>query len=600
MTDLAQITRSTAYAAKPWRAHYDAGVPETLAPYPTHPVHEFLAKTAARIPQNAAVITSAHLPIVGRQKAILTYAQLETQANALAAALVALGLKKGDRAAIIMPNCVQFVIAYYAILKAGGVVCATNPTYPAEKMAVQIADSGATFALVLSKFYDILKQAQPKTSVKQVIVTNIKEYLPPLARTLFTIAKEKKDGHRVTLAAGDLEFQALLTQYAGQKATVAVMPSDYAMFQYTGGTTGVPKAAMATHAAIIANTLQCKAWLTTGLPGEKEVFMAAIPLFHVYGIVSVLNLAVGVGASMLMIANPRETKEVLEVITAYKPTMFNGVPAMYNAINIHPDVLAGKYNLRSVRVCVSGSAPLPPTTKQKFEALTGGRLVEGYGLSETPTACIVNPCNGENRHGAIGLPMTDVEARIVSLDDGLTEVPPGEIGELCIHGPQLFDGYWNMPTETHNSLRVDADGKKWLYTGDVARMDPDGFFYIVDRKKDMAIIGGFNVYPNNVEKTLMEHPAISEAAVAAIQHPDKPGQEALKAWVLLKPGASCTQEELIAFAEKKLARYEVPTRIEVAQDLPRTTVGKVLRRELQENEKMQVARKLNVQKPDRA
>lgn len=570
--------------SKPWLKNYDAGVPASLMPYPTHPVHEFLSMSAKRTPDNVAVVTSAHVPVAGRLKAEFTYRELEAQANALSAALAANGVKKGDRVAIVMPNCTQFVIAFYAILKAGAIVCATNPTYPAQKMRDQLQDSGATIAIVLSKFYPVVKEAQAGTQVRTIISTNIKEYLPGVAATLFTLAKEKKDGHRVELATGDLQFKDLLKQYAGQSVSVPVTPQDYAIFQYTGGTTGVPKAAMATHAAIVANTLQCRSWLTTGIPSEKEVFMAAIPLFHVYGLVSVLSFGIGIGARLLMVSNPRDIKEVLDVIETYQPTIFNGVPAMYNAININPDVLAGKYNLRSIRACVSGSAPLPPATKRKFEELTGGKLVEGFGMSETPTACIVNPLNGSVRPGMIGLPIPDVDARIVSLEDGTTELAPGEVGELIVWGPQLFSGYWNMPTETSNALRTGPDGKKWLYTGDIARMDEDGFFGIVDRKKDMAIIGGFNVYPTNVEKILAEHPAVSEAAVAAIQHPDKPGQEALKAWVLVKPGHSVTPDELIKFAETRMARYEVPTRIEIAQDLPRTTVGKVLRRELVQTE----------------
>jgi long-chain acyl-CoA synthetase len=569
---------------KPWLKFYDPGVPPSLMPYPTHPVHEFLTNSANRIPNNSAVVTTAHVPVAGRLRADLTYRALEDQANALAAALVAMGVKKGDRIALVLANSAQFVIGYYAILKAGGVVCATNPTYPAPKMAAQLKDCGATVVIVMSLFYNLVKGIQAETDIKHVIVTNVKEYLHPLARTLFTVAKEKKDGHRVERKPEDHDFQSLLQQYAGQKANVAVSPSDYALFQYTGGTTGIPKAAMATHAAIVANTLQCKVWLTTGLPGEKEVFMGAIPLFHVYGIVSVLNLSVGIGACIVMVPNPRDTKEVLEVINTYKPTIFNGVPAMYNAININPDVLAGKYNLRSIRACVSGSAPLPTATKRKFEELTGGKLVEGYGMSETPTAAIVNPLNGTIKEGSIGLPISDVDVRIVELDNPTQDVQPGDVGELLIHGPQLFSGYWNMPTETQNALRKGPDGRVWLHTGDVARMDDDGYFYIVDRKKDMAIIGGYKIYPTNVERVLAEHPAIAEVAVASIAHPDKPGQEALKAWVMIKPGKDLTAEELIKFAEARLASYEVPRRIEFAREFPRTTVGKVLRRELVQSE----------------
>jgi long-chain acyl-CoA synthetase len=567
---------------KRWLKHYDSGVAASLD-YPSHPVHDFLTRTVAKTPNASATLVSAHLPVVGRQHSELTYQQINEQSDALAAALVDMGVKKGDRVAIVLANSVQFVITYFAILKAGGIVCATNPTYPGPKMAAQLKDCGATVVIVMSLFYNLIKEVQSQTDIKQVIVTNYKEYLPPLAKFLFTLAKEKKDGHRITKADSDHDFQDILTRYAGKKSTVQVTSSDYALFQYTGGTTGTSKAAMATHAAIVANSLQIKAWLNWSSP-EQIVLMASIPLFHVYGLVSVLNFTVSVGGKMLLVPNPRDTKEVLETIHTFKPSIYNGVPAMYNAINVNEDVKAGKYDIRSVKYCISGSAPLPPATKRQFEAITGGTLVEGFGMSETPTAAIVNPLRGKNPEGSIGLPISDVDIKIISLEDGVTELGIGDVGELCVAGPQLFSGYWNNAADTANTLRKDSSGKAWVHTGDIARVDEDGFVYIVDRKKDMAIIGGFNVYPNNVEKVLAEHPAVQEAAVAAIKHPDKPGQEALKAWVMIKPGSSVTSEELIKFAEGRLARYEVPTRIEFAQDFPRTTVGKVLRRELAQSE----------------
>jgi long-chain acyl-CoA synthetase len=337
---------------------------------------------------------------------------------------------------------------------------------------------------------------------------------------------------------------------------------------------------MATHKAIVANTLQCKSFLSSGgNPGEDEVFLGSAPMFHAYGLVAVLNFAVGIGAKIVLVINPRDTQDVLENIHTHRPTIFNGVPAMYNAINNHPLVKEGKINLRSIRACISGSAPLPPEVKKRFEELSGGSLREGFGMSEAPTATHCNPLKGENRSASIGLPMPDMEMKIVSLDDGVTEVAVGEVGELIMHGPQLMLGYHGMPTETNNVLR-ELDGKKWLYTGDIARMDEDGYFYIVDRKKDMALIGGFNVYPTVIEKVISEHPAVLEVGVAAIPHPDKVGQEALKAWVVLKPDQSVTEKELIDHCTKSLARYEVPTRIAFVKELPKTAIGKTLRREL--------------------
>ena len=572
------------YADRPWTKTYDPGTPKTLEPYPAITVQQFLQDRAKKTPDNVALVSSAHVPVFGRVASSITYAELDRQSDALAAALFDLGLKKGDRVALVMPNIAAFVISYYAVLKAGGVVAATNPTYPPDKMQFQINDSDATIVITMSLFYNMLKQIQPKTKVKTMIVTNVKEYLPPVAKFLFTLAKEKKDGHRIeSLAPGDHWFQDVLAKYAGKKATVDVTPDDLALFQYTGGTTGVSKAAMATHQALVANTLQMRAWLLGDDPdgGEKDSFLGAIPMFHSFGMVAVLNVALGIGSQIIMVPNARDIGDLLDNINTFKPTLFHGVPALYNAINNYPDVKSGKVDLKSIRVCVSGSAPLPPATKREFERLSGGTLLEGFGMSEAPTASHCNPVKGENRAGSIGLPLPDMEVRIVSLDDGETEVPVGEVGELIMTGPQIMIGYHGMPTETANAIR-EKEGKRWLYSGDIARMDENGYFYIVDRKKDMALIGGFNVYPNTIEKVLTDHPAVLEAGVAAIPHPDpdKAGQEALKAWIVVRPDQKVTEKELIAYCESHLARYEVPTRFAFVAELPKTTVGKTLRREL--------------------
>ncbi|MBL8154648.1 MAG: AMP-binding protein, partial [Anaerolineae bacterium] len=282
-----------------------------------------------------------------------------------------------------------------------------------------------------------------------------------------------------------------------------------------------------------------------------------------------------------LVPNARDIPDLLDVVNTFKPSLFHAVPALYNAINNHPDVKAGKIDLHSIRACVSGSAPLPPSTKAEFERLSGGTLLEGFGMSEIPTASHCNPLRGENRTGSIGLPLPDMDVRIVSLDDGVTEVPIGEVGELIVSGPQIMTGYHGMPTETSNVLRQ-KDGKSFIYTGDIARMDEDGYFYIVDRKKDMALIGGYNVYPTGVEKVISDHPAVLEVGVAAVPHPDKDkaGQESLKAWVVLRPGMTVTEKELVEFCTAKLARYEVPTRFAFISELPKTAVGKTLRREL--------------------
>ncbi|NDJ77250.1 MAG: long-chain fatty acid--CoA ligase, partial [Chloroflexi bacterium] len=506
------------YAEKPWLRNFDNNVPPSLQPYPDHSLHHFLIEAGTHHGDSVATLSSAHLPVVGRVKKTLSYREVNAHSDALAAALVDMGLQKGERVAILMPNCAQFVITFFAILKAGGVVVAVNPTFPARKIQDTLIDSGATMAITLSLFYEALKGVQAMTSVQQVIVTNVKEYLPGLAKFLFTVAREKKEGHRIEKRPDDHWFQDVLTRYAGKKPGVEVVPDDLAIFQYTGGTTGIPKAAMSTHRALVANSLQCIAWLSR--EGVEDIFIAAIPLFHVFGMVAVMSFAVAKHSAMLMVPNARDIDDVVDVIHQYRPTIFMGVPALFNAINNHEGVKAGKYDLSSIYACISGSAPLPPSTKRRFEELSGGVILEGFGMSEAPTASHVNPVRGENRPGSIGLPFPDMEMRIVDLDDEVTDVPVGEIGELLMHGPQLMRGYHGMPTETANALREGPDGKLWLYTGDIARMDEDGYFYIVDRKKDMALIGGFNVYPRNVEDVLMEHPAVREVGVAAIPHPD--------------------------------------------------------------------------------
>jgi long-chain acyl-CoA synthetase len=585
----------TTYTERPWTARYDAHVPKSLMPYPEIPLHETLRQSAREFPNNPALVSSAHLPVLGRVGGAVNYGELDALSDAFGAGLVEMGLKKGDRVVIVMPNCVQFVIAFYGILKAGGVVAATNPTYPAEKMQFQINDCNAEFVVCLTMFYKMLKEIQPRTSLKKIIVANIKEYLPAPAKLLFTLAREKKGGHYLEAPAqGDAWFQDVLTRNAGKKPSVQVTPADLAIFQYTGGTTGVSKAAMATHGALVANTTQCRAFFM-GMEKKsapEEVFMGAIPLFHVFGMVAVLSFAIGLGSRIVLVPNAREIPDVLGVIATYKPTLFMGVPALYNAINNHADVQSGKVSLRSIKFCLSGSAPLPPPTKREFERLSGGKLMEGFGMSECPTASHCNPIYGEIRTGSIGFPLPDMDMRIVSLDDGVTDLPVGEVGELVMSGPQVMTGYHNMPTETNNVLRQ-HNGKTWLYTGDIARMDEDGYFYIVDRKKDMALIGGFNVYPNNVEKVISEHPAVLEVGVAAVPHAEKEGQESLKAWVVVRPGMSVTADELVKHAEKHLARYEVPTRFSFVDALPKTAVGKTLRRELVQIEMAEREKALN-------
>jgi long-chain acyl-CoA synthetase len=574
------------YADKPWLKHYDAGVPHSLAPYPDHGVHEFLRQAAKQFPTKPALITTARLPIVGHQAQHLTFAELDAQSDALAAALIDMGLQRGDRVALVLPNVVAFVVGLFGTLKAGGVVAATNPSYPQDKMQFQINDCDAEFVITITLFYKLVKQIQAQTKVKTVLVANVKEYLHPLARTLFTLAREKKDGHALdSLANGDLLLRDVLARYAGRKPETQVRGDDVAIFQYTGGTTGVSKGAMGQHKALVANVMMLRAWTNVTDPALGKIdpaqylFLGALPMFHAFGLIVVLLQAMSVGATVLLVPNPRDIDMIVDVIDVYKPGVFLGVPAMFNAVNNHPRVKSGAVTMQSVKIASSGAAPLPPSTKREFESHGARRLYEGFGMSEAPTASIANPLLGENRPGSIGLPLPDVEAKIISLDDGLTELPVGGIGELVMAGPNTMMGYFKMPTETANVLRQ-QDGRTWLATGDIARMDNDGFFYIVDRKKDMALIGGFNVYPTNIEKVIKDHPAVLEVGVAAVPHAEKQGQEMLKAWIVVKPGMSVTEQELIELCSAHLAPYEVPRRIAFIHELPKTMVGKTLRREL--------------------
>ncbi|PJF40739.1 MAG: hypothetical protein CUN55_12385, partial [Phototrophicales bacterium] len=571
------------YLDRPWLSNYDEHVPHSLAPYPDWTIPDLLKMAAAEIPNTPSIIMPSHLPLIGNVAKITTYQQLYEQANALSNALLSdeFGLKKGDRVAILLPNSAAFVISWFGILGAGMVAVGINPTYPPERIAEMLRDSGAKAIITLSLFYNSLKQVRSQTPLEKIIVAYIKDDFHGLAKFLFGLTREKKDGHAVQVDTGDYVLSDLLRRYPKTPPAIEIKNTDYAIFQYTGGTTGPSKAAVSTHSAIVANTLQQNAWLSGTQKSEAgRKMLAAIPFYHVFGMISVIASSITARATMVIVINARDIDNLLNIINTYKPHIFHGVPALYNAINVHPSVQSGKIDLSSIEYCLSGSAPLPRPTKDQFEALSGGKLIEGYGMSEAPTATHCNPLNGENRPGSVGLPLPDVLCRIVDPEEPLRELPVGEVGEIAIHGPQLMSHYHERPTETQNTIVTDEEGRRWLLTGDLGRMSEDGYFYIVDRKKDMALIGGFNVYPNQVDQVLNEHPAVAEVAVGVIPHPEKVGQEALKAWVVVKEGMSVTPEELMEFASRKLARYEIPSRYEFIDSLPRTAVGKILRREL--------------------
>ena len=548
---------------RPWFKCYDKGVPNHID-YPDLPLQAFLEESARKYPE---------IPCTIFKGARITFREMNEITDRLAAGLAELGVKKGDRVGMFMPNTPQFVMTFFAILKLGAVVVATNPLYSGHEIEHQVNDAGIEVMIVMSNFYLTIKEVQPKTKLKTIVVTNLKETLPPVLALLFSLTKEKKGGFRVQLAEGDVWMQDLISRHRpDERPQVKVGADDLALFQYSGGTTGISKGAVALHRNLVANALQVQAWIVNAVEG-KEIVLMAIPLFHVYGLVAGMCFGIRSAASMVMVPNPRDLKDVLDSIQKYKASIFPGVPTLYNAINNHPDVIAGKYNLSTIKACISGSAPLMRETKEKFEKLTGGKLFEGYGLSEAPTATHCNPMFGENPPGSIGLPLPDVDVRIISLDDEVTVLADGEIGEMVIKGPQVMKGYHNMPTETMNTLR---DG--WLFTGDIARMDENGYFYIVDRKKELIKPGGYQVWPREVEEVIAANPKVLEVGVAGI--PDPYRGETVKAWVVLKPGETASEDEIRDWCKERLAKFKAPTHVEFRGELPKTTVGKILRREL--------------------
>ena len=559
---------------RPWFTSYDPGVPHTLD-YPAIPLHHFLKVTAARHPSAVATIFGA---VVAHRllEASLTYAELDRLADRFAAGLQALGVRKGDRVGLLLPNCPQFVIAFYGALRAGAVVVPCNPLYTAPELRRQLADSGTETLVALSRLQGVARAARDGTTVRSVILTNIKEYFPPLLRALFTVARERREGYRTTIdpAAGEHLFTDLVRAGTALRP-VDVRPEETAILQYTGGTTGVPKGAVLSHRALVANVRQSRSWNPTLAEG-RERGVDVMPLFHVYGLTVIMGVSVATATAMVLI--PRfDLEHVLLAIHRHRPRSFAGAPRIYVAAASAPSL--ARYDLRSVEVFQSGSAPLPMEVQTRFEKQAGGgRVLEGYGLTEAGPVTHSTPRKGQRKLGSIGVPIPDVDAKIVDLETGTRDLPIGEAGELVVRGPNLMDGYYNRLDETALALR---DG--WLYTGDVAHMDEDGYFYIVDRKKELIIVSGYNVYPREVEEALYAHPAVLEAAAIGI--PDAARGEVVKAFVVLRPGASATGEELRAHCASSLARFKIPAVIEFRTDLPKSTVGKVLRSALAAEER---------------
>ncbi|WP_047981654.1 long-chain-fatty-acid--CoA ligase [Ornithinibacillus contaminans] len=551
---------------KRWHQHYPEEIPTSIE-YDGRPLHALLEDAANLYNEKKA------LHFMGKE---ITYQELFHQAKQFANYIQGLGVEKGDRVAIMLPNTPQSVIGYYGALMAGAIVVQTNPLYTERELEYQLNDSGAKVIVCLDILLPRVTNVKEATSLEHVIVTCIKDYLPFPKNLIYPFIQKKQYNLvvKVEESANTHAWTSILDTAEAVYQSVSIDPSeDIALLQYTGGTTGFPKGVMLTHQNLVANAQMCDAWIYKTKKGE-EIVLGVLPFFHVYGMTAVMNLSILNGAKMILL--PKfNAGEILKTIQKLKPTLFPGAPTIYIGLLNHPDL--PKYDLSSIKACISGSAPLPVEVQEKFEKVTGGRLVEGYGLTESSPVTHANLIYGNRVSGSIGLPWPDTDAKILDLET-FEEVEVGEFGELAVKGPQVMKGYWNKPDDTENTLK---DG--WLLTGDLGYMDENGYFYIVDRKKDMIIAGGYNIYPREVEEVLYEHEAILEAVVAGV--PDPYRGETVKAYIVLKEGWAVSEEDLNRYCRENLAAYKVPRLYEFRDELPKTAIGKILRRQLIDEEK---------------
>jgi long-chain acyl-CoA synthetase len=548
---------------RPWLAKYDKAVRPNLD-YPDLTVPQLLERAAREYPDRPAVIF---------MNTTRSYRQLLGRVQALAAGFRALGVAPGERVAVMLPNLPQTVTAFYALLAAGAVVVMINPLYTEREIAFQLRDCQATTLLCLDLLWPRIQAARADTNLTRIVVTSVADGLGfPLA--VLAALKSRLDRKRPAVPYDGVGVIAWKRLTSGKKAAPApafVRASDPAVVQYTGGTTGTPKGAVLTHANLTANVLQCREILHA-IGKRPERFLAVLPYFHIYGLTVCLNLPVAIGATILPV--PKfEPAQVLKLIATRRPTIFPGAPAIYAALLRQKDL--ARFDLTSLRFLVSGSAPIPVAHLKRFKDITGAEIIEGYGLTEASPVTHFNPLEGEKKPGSIGLPLPDTLARIVDGDG--RDAPPGEPGELWVKGPQVMRGYLGREAETAQAIQ---DG--WLATGDIASMDADGYFYIVDRKKDLIISGGYNVYPREVEEVLGEHPSVREACVVGVKHPVR--GEIIKAVIVAADHAQPSKEDIVTFCKARLAPYKCPKQVEFTDELPRTTIGKVLRRNLREQD----------------
>jgi long-chain acyl-CoA synthetase len=555
-----------------WLKGYDEGVPTSLQPYPDRTLLDYLSESSRTWPDRPALLFKGSK---------VSYRQLEEESDSLAAALIAIGVRRGDRVALCLPNCPQFMIAEFAAWKAGAIVSPFNPTYSEREMGEALRTTGAETLIVLNRFYDKVKRVQSTTSLKRIVATNIKEYLPPLLRIAFTFLKEKKECDRISLGAGDYRFTDLLRGFRRvPRPDARVSPDDPSVILMSGGTTGTPKGVVGVHRGMVIAGLQLQAWLRPAMNEWTDTIMCPLPLFHVYTNTGLQSLALINHNPIALIPNPREIRDVLKEIIDVRPAFICTVPTLLNGIMNHPMARDGKVDFTSIKLCFSGGSALMGETKKRFEELTGGVIVEGYSLTEAQMAVHANPVLGEKKVGSVGLPLPDVEVRIVDTEDGTTRVPQGKVGEVVLRAPQLMQGYWQKPDETREMIRTNERGERLLYTGDLGYQDEDGYLFLVDRKKDLIKTSGYQVWPREIEEVIASHPAVAEVGVVGL--PDRMRGEIVKAWIVLRPGHRTTGAELKAFCREKLAPYKVPTKYEFVTELPKTQVGKVLYRVLRQ------------------
>jgi long-chain acyl-CoA synthetase len=549
---------------RPWFKFYDEKVPRSLT-YSPITIPDLLQYSAEHYPTQVATVFMG---------ARLTYQKLKSQVDRFAAGLASLGVKQGDRVGILLPNCPQTIIAYYATLSLRAVAVLTNPLYVERELTHQWSDAGIETAVILDRFWPQVENVRHRLSLKRIVITGIQDYLPFPKNLLYPLqARREGTWTPMPRQEGVVAFKRLIAHSPLPKR-VELLPDDLACLQYTGGTTGLPKGAMLTHRNLIANVTQIRQFLLQGHEEATDKAIAILPLFHAYGMNGVMNLGVHLAATLVLLPTFDLTM-LMKAIRDERPTFFLGVPAIYSAVLNYPG--SDAIDLTSIRLCFSGGAPLPVEIMEQFQMRTGARIVEAYGMTEASSVTHVNPRHGLGKPGSIGVPIVGTDARIVDVEAGSHELAPGQGGELVVRGPQVMQGYWNQPQETAEVLH---DG--WLYTGDIARMDEDGYFYIEDRKKDLIITSGYNVYPREVEEVLYQHPKVLEAAVIGV--PSKVRGERLKAFIVLKEGTTAKASEIVDFCKANLVPYKVPKSITFRDELPKSLAGKVLRRFLREEE----------------